>query len=483
MNNHLVTAQITLIQQNDTHAQMDLHWEHFWKNGHAEYRRVGGYARAATVARDIKRKTGAALLIDCGDAIHGTLPAMRTDGQAIVPILNAMGVDLMTPGNWEYGFGPQALRARMAELAFPVIACNLRDAVNGERLFPPYKIIEMSGIRIGFVGLTSPIVPGMSPAFAAGLRFPAAQTTLPRCVEKLRRDEAVDLVVLVSHLGYAQDVALARQLDGLDVILSGHTHNRLENAVRVGGTIIIQSGFSTSFLGRLDLEIVKGVIVDVQHQLITLEETIVPDPEVQEVVAGQLAPHSSEMTEVVGRTDVPLNRMGLLETTTDNLITDSYLALTNADVAVSHGWRYGPPVAAGDVCVGDLWAMIPTNPEVFTVQIKGEALQALLEENMHHVLAGNPLEQSGGYLMRASGLSVVFRPNNPRGTRIEHLDIAGAPVDKARTYTVASAGNQDLSQVDGRQDTGVSAIDAIRQYFKKEGTVHPALTHRKYIAQ
>ena len=127
--------------------------------------------------------------------------------------------------------------------------------------------------------------------------------------------------------------------------------------------------------------------------------------------------------------------------------------------------------------------MIPTNPEVFTVQIKGEALQALLEENMHHVLAGNPLEQSGGYLMRASGLSVVFRPNNPRGTRIEHLDIAGAPVDKTRTYTVASAGNQDLSQMDGRQGTGVSAIDAIRQYFKKEGTVHPALTHRKYIAQ
>lgn len=182
------TGRFTLIQQNDTHAQLDLHWELFWHNGEATYRRVGGYARAATVANTIKRETDAAILVDCGDAIHGSAPAMQTKGQAIVPVLNAMGVDLMTPGNWEYGFGPEVLQQRVAEMHFPVIACNLQHAANGERLFEPYVVRELGGVRVGFVGLTSPIIPHMSPHFAAGLRFPKCSarypTVSPNCVSR-----------------------------------------------------------------------------------------------------------------------------------------------------------------------------------------------------------------------------------------------------------------------------------------------------------
>lgn len=477
------TGQLTLIQQNDLHGQLDLHWEHFWRGGQAEYRRVGGLARAATVAQAIKRETGAALLIDCGDALHGTLPAMRSEGRAVVPVLNALGVDLMTPGNWEYGFGPDALRARVAEMTFPVIACNLLDAASGERLFEPSVVHELGGVRVGFVGLTSPIIPEMSPHFAAGLRFPDPHTTLPRCVARLRHEQGAELVVAVSHLGFAQDVALARAVDGLDVILSGHTHNRLTRPAQVGRTLIIQSGFSGSFLGRLDLEVRGGVIVGHRHELITLEEATVPDPRVQAAVEQALAPYRPEMDEVVGYSATPLHRMGLLETTMDNLITDAYRALTGAEVALSHGWRFGPPVPAGPVTLGDLWAMVPTNPEVFTAELTGRELHALLEANMHAVLAGDAFEQSGGYLLRASGLSAVFRPNNGRGTRIEHLEVGGEVVDPERRYTVASAGERDLKQARHRQSSGVSAIDALRRYLHGGQPVSAELTHRTFIAQ
>lgn len=318
--------------------------------------------------------------------------------------------------------------------------------LRGERLFEPSVVRDVRGVRVGLVGLTSPIIPKMSPHFAAGLRFPDPHETLPRRVARLRHEQGAELVVAVSHLGFAQDVNLARAVDDLDVILSGHTHNRLTRPAQVGRTLIIQSGFSGSFLGRLDLEVRSGMIVGHRHELITLEEAIMPDPLVQAAVEQALAPFRSEMNEVVGHSATTLHRMGLLETTMDNLITDAYQALTGAEVALSHGWRFGPPVPAGPVTVGDLWAMVPTNPEVFTAELTGRELHALLEANMHGVLAADPNEQAGGYLLRTSGLSVVFRPNNGRGTRVEHLEVGGEVLDPERRYLVAAAGGQDLKQ-------------------------------------
>src|SRR5690606_29176085 len=128
------------------------------------------------------------------------------------------------------------------------------------------------------------------------------------------------------------------------------------------------------------------------------------------------------------------------ETPMDNLIVESYRALTGAEVALSHGWRFAPPVPEGIVTNGDLWTMDPTDPEVQTMRMSGSQLHALIESSLHNVFAGDPLQQAGGYVIRASGLSVVFRPNNGRGTRVEHLEVAGAQYRPDRLYTVAGAG-------------------------------------------
>lgn len=475
------SGRFTLIQQNDIHAQLDLHWEHFRVHGSAQYRRVGGLARAATVARRI-RSEGAAVLVDCGDAFHGTLAARRTEGSGVVAALNAEGVDLFVPGNWEYGFGPEVLRSRTAEMDFPVLAANLQDAVSGAAVFPGTLVRELGGVRVGFVGLTSPIIPSMSPRFAAGLRFPDARRVLPGAVERLRDEEDCDVVVLVSHLGFAQDVALMREIEGVDVVLSGHTHNRLEQPVTAGGALVIQSGFSGSFLGRLDVDVMSGRIVGWRHELIELAESIEPDAAVQAVVDEVLAPFREEAGETVGRTSVALHRMALLETPMDNLIVDAYRALTGAEVALSHGWRFAPPVPPGPVNVGDLWAMIPTNPEVRTAQLSGRQLRALIEANLHQVFAGDALQQAGGYVIRAAGLSVVFRPNNGRGTRVEQLEIAGQPYRADRLYSVAAAGIRDVPESIAQEGTGVHAIEALRRHLAN-GEVRPEVTGRTFIAQ
>lgn len=397
------SGRFTLIQQNDIHAQLEVHWELFRGDGREEYRRVGGIARAAAVAEAIKRETGAALLVDCGDAIHGTLPAMRTEGRVVVPALNAEGVDLFVPGNWEYGFGPDALRQRAAEMRFPVLAANLRDAGDGEPVFPGTLVREIGGVRVGFIGLTSPIIPRMSPRFAAGLRFLDEREALASAVEELRGGERCDVVVLVSHLGFAQDVALVRSIDGVDVVLSGHTHNRLARPAVVAGTILIQSGFSGSFLGRLELEVTTGRISGWRHELVALDESIEPDGDVRALVEEGLAPWRAEMDEQVGHTEVALHRMALLETPMDNLIVDAYQAITGSDVAFSHGWRFAPPVPAGPITTADLWAMVPTDPELFTARVSGRQLLAFLEADLDNVFAGDALQQAGGYVTRARG--------------------------------------------------------------------------------
>lgn len=477
------SGRFTLIQQNDIHAQLDVHWELFRSRGRDEYRRVGGLGRAAAVASAIKQETGAALLVDCGDAIHGTLPAMRTDGRAIVPALNLEGVDLFVPGNWEYGFGPDVLRSRAAEMQFPVLAANLRDAGADEQIFPGTRVREIGGVRAGFIGLTSPIIPSMSPRFAAGLRFRDARDVLPDAIEELRGSERCDVVVLVSHLGFAQDVALVRSIDGVDVVLSGHTHNRLAQPAVVGGALVIQSGFSASFLGRLDLEVTNGRMSGWRHELMVLDESIEPDGEVEAAVQEELAPLRAEMEEQVGHTEVALHRMALLETPMDNLIVDAYRAATGSEIALSHGWRFAPPVPAGPITTADLWSMIPTNPEVFTARVSGRQLLSFLEANLHDVFAGDALEQAGGYVTRASGLNVVFRPGNGRGTRIERLDIAGAPCEPDRLYAVAGAGIRGLPTSVEREGTGLHAIEVLRRHLSARPSVRPEVGGRTFIAQ
>ena len=479
-----VAKRFTLVQQNDTHAQMELHWEHFWRNGGPEYRRVGGYARAATIVRRIRdRMQGACLFVDCGDAIHGTGPAQWTMGAAIVPALNTMGVELMTPGNWEFGFGPDVLRERAAEMDFPMIACNVVQATTGEGEFLPSDVRELGGTLVGFVGITSPIVTQtMSKDFGAGLRFSDGVGALSRCIAKLRREDNVEVIVVVAHLGFPQEVKLVKEVEGIDVLLSSHTHNRLARPIRVGKTLIIQSGFSGSFLGSLELEIRNGHVCDFTHQLIEVDESIAPDGDTQRVVDEQLEPFRERLCEVVGQTATALDRMTMLEATMDNLITDAYLDVTGADVAFSHGWRYGPPIPSGDVTVGDLWQIIPTNPDIFTIEMTGSAIRQKLEANLESVYAPDPFDQRGGYILRVSGLNAVVRLNNPKGTRVEHLDIAGAPFEADRRYTVAAAGDQDVQQAKEQHKTGTRAIDALRQYLERHSPVSAELSHTKFIA-
>lgn len=157
-------ASLTVIQMNDSHAYFNLHQELFWQGNHAVYRPVGGYARIAAIVSQIREKNGDRLLFcDNGDTLNGTCPAVRTKGAAMVPVLNALGLDAMT-FHWEFAFGPSVLKERVAELNFPVVAINIFDKITNELIFPPYIVKAIDGLRVGLIGIASNIIDKTMPA-------------------------------------------------------------------------------------------------------------------------------------------------------------------------------------------------------------------------------------------------------------------------------------------------------------------------------
>ena len=471
-------SSLTVVQLNDSHAYFELHQELFWQGDQAVYRPAGGYARIATLIKQMRlEQRGNVLFCDCGDTLHGTYPVIKTQGQALIPILNALGFDAMT-AHWEFAYGPATFKQRAAELGYPTLAINVYDQATKERLFPPYSVKEIGGLRVGLVGIASNIIDKtMPPSFSEGVRFTLGREELPAIIDILRTREKVDLIVLISHLGFPQDMKLLSELPGIDVCLSGHTHNRLHKPVLQGETLVIQSGCHGSFLGRLDLEVQGGRIIDYRHQLIEVEASIIPDPAVDDLIQQALAPYQDELSTVVGETATALNRATMLETTMDNFLLQALLESTGAQLAFSNGWRYGAPIIPGKVTLNDLYNIIPMNPPLSTVELTGEELIAMLEENLERTFAPDPYNQMGGYVKRGLGLTVYLKIENPHGQRIQRVFVGNEAVEPARTYHTVFVTEQGVARKYGRrrEKNPEKAIDSMRAYLVKHRPLHAEL--------
>src|SRR5699024_7558117 len=174
--------------------------------------------------------------------------------------------------------------------------------------------------------------------------FTLGNTDLPSMIQQLREEKNVDLIVVLSHFGFPQEAKLAREVDGIDILLSGHTHNRMMEPVVINDTIIIQSGSHGTFVGRLDLEVENGKIAHFHHELMEVAEDIAPDVNMQTLVDRVHETNKDMLETVIGQTSTHLHRYAQLETTMDNLLLQALLDSTGAEIAFSNGWRYGAPI-------------------------------------------------------------------------------------------------------------------------------------------
>ncbi len=301
------------------------------------YGRVGGLDRMATVINHIRSERPDALLLDGGDTWHGSYTCHHTRGQDMVDVMNALKPDAMT-FHWEFTLGSERVNEIVEGLPFAALGQNIFDAEWDEptELFPPFKFFERGGVKIAVIGQAFPYMPianpgWMFPEYAFGIRDEHMQ----EMVEEVRAAGA-ELVVLLSHNGFDVDKKMAGVVKGVDVILSGHTHDALPEPVLVGQTIIVASGSNGKFVSRVDLDVRDGRVMGFRHKLIPIfSDVIAPDPDVAAVIGEVRAPHEDQMAEVIGQTNSLLYRRGNFNGTWDDLICDALLSEREADIALS----------------------------------------------------------------------------------------------------------------------------------------------------
>lgn len=461
---------LTIVQINDTHGYLEPHPELVWGPNGPTFPQMGGYARIATILEQARADNpGGVLALDNGDTFHGTYIAMATRGEALVPLVNALQFDAMT-AHWEFAWGPEHVKELAARLNHPVLAINCYSKASGRRPFQSSIMLNRAGMRIGIIGIAATIIDKvMPPHFGAGHRFTLGNEELPEEITALRAAGA-DFIVVLSHLGFPQDLKLAQTVSGIDVLVSGHTHNRLETPAFVGKTIIIQSGCHGSFAGRLDIDVRDGEVAGCRHRLVALGESVPLQPAMAQLVENVVRPYRIEMGKRIGTTALALHRATTLDAPMDDVLLAAIAATARTEIAFSNGWRYGAPVPPGPITLNDLWNIIPPNPPVSTVELSGGEIRQMMEESLQSTFAADPFEQMGGNLKRFRGLTIYGKLENPQGHRIERMFASGGLLEPDRRYEAAFVTAQGVPSKYGsnRQDLATHAIDALRDYLRVE---------------
>jgi sulfur-oxidizing protein SoxB len=266
------------------------------------------------------------------------------------------------------------------------------------------------------------------------------------------------------------DKQMASRVKGIDVILTGHTHDALPEPVLVGETILIASGSNGKFVSRVDLDVRDGRMMGFRHKLIPIfSDVIEPDSHVTALIEAERAPYQSELTEVIGRTDSLLYRRGNFNGTWDDLICDALISERDADIALSPGVRWGPSLIPGDdITREDIWNVTSMSyGEAYRTEMTGEFLKVILEDIADNLFNPDPYYQQGGDMVRVGGMGYRVDVNQPQGSRISDMALlrTGEAIDPAKSYVVAGWASVN----EGTE--GPQIWDVVENHIRSQGTI------------
>jgi sulfur-oxidizing protein SoxB len=437
------------------------------------YGRVGGLDRVATVVNHIRSDRPDALLLDGGDTWHGSYTCHHTAGQDMVNVMNTLRPDAMT-FHWEFTLGSDRVTEIIEKLPFAALGQNIFDSEWDEPadLFPPYKFFDTGGVKVAVIGQAFPYMPianpgWMFPEYSFGIRDENMQVMVNEV-----RAQGAELVVCLSHNGFDVDKQMAGIVKGIDVILSGHTHDALPEPVLIGKTIIVASGSNGKFVSRVDLDVRSGQMMGFRHKLIPIfSDVITPDAEMTKIIDAQRSPFAKQLNEVIGQTsdDQTLYRRGNFNGTWDDLICNALIEEREADIALSPGVRWGPSILPGqDITREDIWNVTSMSyGEAYKTGMTGEFLHIILEDVADNLFNPDPYYQQGGDMVRVGGLGYRIDINKPQGQRITEMTLlkTGDKIDPAKTYNVAGWASVN----EGTE--GPKIWDVVENHIRKQGTI------------
>jgi sulfur-oxidizing protein SoxB len=440
---------------------------------------MGGFPQLATLVKRLRGERPGALLVDGGDTWQGSGGALWTKGQDMVDAAKLLGVDVMT-GHWEFTYGAARVKEIVdRDLAGHVdfVAQNVRTADFGDPVFAPYVQRKINGVPVAIVGQAFPYTPIANPRyFVSEWTFGIQEENLQKSVDDARAKGA-QAVMLLSHNGIDVDLKLASRVTGIDVILGGHTHDAVPQALPVanrgGTTLVTNAGSNGKFVGLLELDVRSGKVADVRYRLVPVfSNLLAPDPAMDAYVAKARAPFAAKLGEKLAVTEDLLYRRGNFNGTFDQLLLDALMAEKDAPIAFSPGFRFGPTLLPGDdIRYEDLLDQTAiTYPFVTVTNMTGDTIKTILEDVADNLFNPDPYYQQGGDMVRVGGMRYTIDPNAAMGRRITGMALDGKPIEPGARYKVAGwAPVSDESRAIG----GEPVWDVAARYLRGRKTIAP----------
>jgi sulfur-oxidizing protein SoxB len=434
------------------------------------YGRLGGLDRTATLVKAIRADRGddKVLLLDGGDTWQGSYTSLKTNAQDMVDCMKLLKPDAMT-GHWEFTFGEERFLELVEAMGYPFLASNIFDAEWDEPAFEHTSFFERGGVNVAVIGQAMPYTPianpsWMFPKWSFGIRADVLQANVDAA-----REQGAEVVVMLSHNGFDVDRKIAATVSGIDVILTGHTHDAVPQGVDVNGTLILSSGSHGKYLGRVDLEVKDGKVVSRSSNLIPVfSDAIQSDPEMAAKIEEVRAPHAGECERVIGRTDTLLYRRGNFNGTWDDLICQGIRQERDVQIALSPGFRWGTTLLPGqDITIDDLYAATSMSyPSVYRSEMSGAQIKDIMEDVCDNLFNKDPFFQQGGDMVRVGGMTYTCAVNAEMGGRISDMKLAnGEPIEADKTYTVGGWASVNESV------EGPAIYDLMEKYITAKGTV------------
>jgi len=486
---------VTILQTTDVHCQIHPHDELFWEKNRITFRTAGGYAHLATLFKEIKKENPNTFIIDTGDMFQGSQLSVETTGKALQPILNSMGYNLYMPGNWEVVYKKAAMQTLLGGLNAPTICANmyhdLGDGEKGELIFPPYYTWKAAGIKIGFIGYTDNLVPlRQSPDYSKGIVYTKPEENIEQFVNVLKEQENCDMIIILSHLGLSQQIALANSTtcQGVDYIFGGDTHERVRIPIQCKYSKVVEPGAFGSFVGKLELIVDQGKIVKQRYSLVEVDSNkYKPNNSVSAVIKENEQPFIEKMNKVLGYSKVPLYRYFVVENTIDTLIIDSLKWKIGTDIVISNGFRFCPPRKKRDhtnnipITEGFLYDMLPVDAQVRVGKVTGSQIVEWLEIELNNVFAKDASQRIGGWVVKFKGMKVEFKAFEQMGRRVHSITIDGKPINPSQTYSVCACEREGdptdmicrMTGVKEAKYSGYSLHEVLKDYIKEHSPVSP----------
>ena len=437
----------------------------------SQYGRIGGLAHMATLIKAIRaERPKNTILVDVGDTWQGSLTSLKTQGEDMVDAMNSLGVEVMT-GHWEFTYGSERVLELIDKLDFPFLAGNIRDTDFNEPVFESTKFFERGGVNVAIIGQAFPYSPIANPRYMMADWSFGIQEELIRDNVKTARQNGADLVVLASHNGFDVDRKLASRVDGIDVILTGHTHDAIPGVIKVNDTLLIATGSHGKFIGRLDLDVQNKKIKNYRYKLIPIfSDVITPDPEIDGLIKTIRAPHALQLNEVLATTENTLYRRGTFNGTFDDLICQAIMQERDTEIALSPGFRWGRSLPPGSNITGDdLFSQTAiTYPACYRNEMTGDFLKIILEDVADNLFNPDPYYQQGGDMVRVGGMGYSIDVSKPIGKRISNMTLlkTGAPIEAGSKYTVGGWASVN------EETEGPAIYDLVSDYLRKEKVVN-----------